>query len=209
MILILFVFCVHQNFWSSKREVMDKKNLCFYSNKCPWSKAFILELSQTPFKKDFQFMCVDPPISFQPPKWLKKVPTLMIKDESEPRVDGEVMNWLYEKKMMNQQQSTNQEVNNEPDGWSMAENVSFAKGVGYSFNDSDTATSGNGGSTIPGSFSFLNGGNAVGDKSSQDFYPGKGEQGRTKSKKEEMFDKQMEEYQRSREVGMPNAKRAM
>jgi hypothetical protein len=118
------------------------------------------------------------------------------------------MNWLYEKKMMSQS-SAAVVTNVDPDGWSMAENVSFAKGVGYSFNDSDTTTGGNGGSTIPGAFSFLNGGNAVGDKSSQDFYPGKGEQGRTRSKKEEMFDKQMEEYQQSREIGMPNTRKPM
>ena len=59
-----------------------------------------------------------------------------------------------------------------------------------------------------GSFAFLNGGNAVGDKSSQEYYPGKSEQGRNKSKKEEMFDKQMEEYQRSRDIGMPEQRRA-
>ena len=117
------------------------------------------------------------------------------------------MNWLYEKKMMTQTSNSNQETNSEIDGWSMAENVSFAKGVGYSFNDSDTSVQGNGGSTIPGAFEFLGGANAKGDKSSQDFYPGKSEQGRTRSKKEEMFDKQMEEYQRSRENGMPNVKR--
>ena len=192
---------------------MEKKNLCYYSTKCQWSKAFIIEISQTPYKKDFQFISVDPPITQTLPKWLKKVPTLFIQGETEPRTDGEVMNWLYEKKMMNQGNQANQgnqenqgptSQSLDPDGWSMAENVSFAKGVGYSFNDSDTTTGGNGGSTIPGAFSFLNGANGIGDKTSQDFNPGKGEQGRTRSKKEEMFDKQMEEYQQSREIGMPN-----
>jgi hypothetical protein len=32
--------------------------------------------------------------------------------------------------------------------------------------------------------------------------------GRTKSKKEEMFDKQMESYQRNRETGMPQRRAA-
>ena len=184
-----------------------KKHLCYYSSKCPWSKAFIMEISQTPFKKDFQFMSVDPPIQQQLPKWLKKVPSLLIQGEPEPRTDSEVMNWLYENKMKTQPSETQQ--NTDIDGWNSVENVSFHKGVGYSFNDSDTATQGNGGTTIPGSFAFLNGGNSVGDKSSQEYYPGKTEQGRTKSKKEEMFDKQMEEYQRSRDVGMPEFRRAM
>ena len=161
-----------------------------------------MELSQTSFKKDFQFISVDPPLQQQLPKWLKKVPTLVIQGEDEPRTDSEVMNWLYEKKMMTQN-SKKEEVD-EIDGWNSAENVSFAKGVGYSFNDSDLTVEGNGGTTIPGSFSFLNGKNSVGDKSSQDF---KTEQGRSRSKKEEMFDKQMEEYQRSRDMGMPQQKR--
>ena len=187
----------------------NKKHICFYSNKCQWSKAFITELSQTPFKKDFKFMCVDPPIQFTLPKWLKKVPTLVIQGEEEPRVDGEVMNWLYEMKMKQEPTNMNSSQSNDIDGWNSMEHSSFSKGVGYSFNDSDTSTQGNGGQSIPGSFAFLNGGSAMGDKSSQEFYPGKGEQGRTKSKKEELFDKQMEEYQRSREVGMPEARRAI
>ena len=188
---------------------MEKKHVCYYSNKCQWSKAFIMEVSNTPYKKEFQYVCVDPPLIQSLPKFLKKVPTLVIQGESEPRVDGEVMNWLYEQKLRNQ--SSQQEVSSssEPDGWNMAENVSFPKTFGYSFNDSDTTSTGNGGSTIPGAFSFLNGGPGAGDKSSQDFNPGRSEQGRTKSKKEEMFDKQMEEYQRSREIGMPQAKPRM
>ena len=112
---------------------MERKNICFYSAKCQWSKAFIQEISQTPFKAQFQFVSVDNNSNL--PKWLKKVPTLVIQGEPEPRVDGEVMNWLYEEKMKGQknvQQSNDLDL----DGWSAAENVSFAKGVGYSFNDS-------------------------------------------------------------------------
>jgi hypothetical protein len=63
--------------------------------------------------------------------------------------------------------------------------------------------------SIPGAFGFLNGANAAGDRSSQDFNPGKSEQGRNKSKKEELFDKQMEEYQRSRDAGMPQRRMPM
>jgi hypothetical protein len=54
-------------------------------------------------------------------------------------------------------------------------------------------------------FGFLNGGAASGDRSAQ----GMGDNGmrqepsRTKSKKEEMFDKQMEAYQRNRDNGLP------
>ena len=189
---------------------MERKHMCYYSNKCKWSEAFIKELSSTPYKKEFQFVCVDPPIRQQLPKFLKKVPTLVIQGENEPRVDGEVMNWLYEQRLKTQPSNITKVNSLEPDAWSMNENVSFPKGsFGYSFNDSDTSSGGNGGSLIPGAFSFLNGGSSIGDKSSNDFNPGRAEQGRTKSKKEEMFDKQMEEYQRSRDVGMPQAQPRM
>ena len=77
-----------------------------------------MELSQTSFKKDFQFISVDPPLQQQLPKWLKKVPTLVIQGEDEPRTDSEVMNWLYEKKMMTQN-SKKEEVD-EIDGWNSA-----------------------------------------------------------------------------------------
>jgi hypothetical protein len=63
--------------------------------------------------------------------------------------------------------------------------------------------------SIPGAFGYLSGANSTGDRTSQDFNPGKNEQGRNKSKKEELFDKQMEEYQRSRDDGMPKMRRPM
>lgn len=189
---------------------MERKNICYYSNKCKWSEAFIKELSNTSYKRDFIFICVDPPLRQPLPKFLKKVPTLVIQGEGEPRVDSEVMNWLYEQKLRQQPTNQTSAETSEPDGWSSLENVSFAKGFGYSFNDSDTSSGGNGGNLLPGSFSFLNGNSGVGDKTSNDFNPGRtGEQGRTKSKKEELFDKQMEEYQRSRDIGMPKPRMPM
>lgn len=189
---------------------MERKNICYYSNKCKWSEAFIKELSNTPFKKDFIFICVDPPLRQPLPKFLKKVPTLVIQGEGEPRVDGEVMNWLYEQRLKQQPNAQTAVESSDLEGWNPLENVSFAKGVGYSFNGSDTSSGGDGGNLLPGSFSFLNGNSGIGDKTSNDFNPGRtGEQGRTKSKKEELFDKQMEEYQRSRDIGMPQARRPM
>ena len=98
---------------------MERKHMCYYSNKCKWSEAFIKELSNTPYKKEFQFICVDPPIRQQLPKFLKKVPTLVIQGESEPRVDGEVMNWLYEQRLKTQPTSVTKVNSLEPDAWSM------------------------------------------------------------------------------------------
>ena len=175
------------------------------------------ELAQTPWANSFSFFCVDAEKRKGPlPVWLKKVPTLVINGEQQPRTDGDVMNWLSEMRLKNsgsgQRSGTGPGPAGsepEPEGWNTMEHSSFARGFGYSFQDADTTTQGNGGSTIPGAFSFLNGNNGVGEKTSQDYNPGKSEQGRNKSKKEEMFDKQMEEYQRSRDAGMPQQRRVM
>ncbi len=192
-------------------------HICFYSNSCKLSEAFIKELSQTPYKKDFRYVCIDPspnrpPLpSFLNPKVNSKasVPCILINGEPEARFGNDVMNWLYEKRMKDSSQQTSTKANTadgapggEPMGWNSMEHVSFAKGFGYSFNDSDTSTEGSGGAKLPGAFSFLNGQAAPGDRTGQDF-PGGSQQGRQKTKKEELFDKQMEAYQRAREEGMP------
>jgi hypothetical protein len=201
-------------------------NLCFYSNKCQWSKAFVMELSQTPWKSQFRFVCVDPGPQRPPlPKWLKKVPTIVIAGEEEPRTDADVMNWLYEKKMKEGgggrsggggggggAAEPGPSNGGDPEAFSMLENTSFARGFGYSGLDADTSTQGNGGLTIPGAFSFLHGGAAEGDRMGQN--PGganlQAPAGNTRrSKKEELFDKQMEAYQREREVGMPTGPKRM
>jgi hypothetical protein len=186
-------------------------HICFYSNRCKWSKAFLQELAQTPYKQDFRYVCVDPsPTRTKLPDWLKTVPSIVISGEGEPRVGSDVMNWLYEKKMVEATKATASA--SKPDGspgaadpmaWNIAENVSFSKGFGYSFNDSDTTAQGDGGLTITGAFGLLNGAAAVGDRNSQEFPGSTNQTGRSKSKKEELFDKQMEAYQRSREDGMP------
>jgi len=184
-------------------------HICYYSNKCQWSKAFLTELGQTPWTKQFRFICADPsPNRPQLPSWLKKVPTLVLSGEPEPRTDADVMNWLYEKKMKegSQQQGAGHQgpvpgAGGDPEAFSMMERVSFTKGFSYSGLDTDTSTAGDGGSTMPGAFSFLNGSSAHGDRS-QGSFPGAAAAGRNKSKKEELFDKQMEAYQREREMGV-------
>jgi hypothetical protein len=63
------------------------------------------------------------------------------------------------------------------------------------------STAGNGGSTIPGNFAFLNGSAA----------PGQAEGGLkqaiqnqgTRSKKESMFDQQLDSYKQQRDLGIP------
>jgi hypothetical protein len=181
-------------------------NLCYYSNKCQWSKAFVTELSKTPWKSQFRFVCVDPSPGRPPlPPWLKKVPTIVVAGEQEPRTDSDVMNWLYEKRMKEGEQvgaPTASQGAGEPDPFSMMEQMSFAKGFSYSGLDVDTSSQGGGGTTMPGAFSFLNGGASEGDRLSQQA-PAAAASSQRRSKKEEMFDKQMEAYQRDRNAGMP------
>jgi hypothetical protein len=188
---------------------MSGANLCYYSNKCQWSKAFVTELSKTPWKNEFRFICVDPsPSRPQLPTWLKKVPAIVIPGEPEPRTDSDVMNWLYEKRM--KEGDGNKQLGAapagpgsvEPEAFSMMEQMSFAKGFSYSGLDVDTSSQGAGGTTMPGAFSFLSGGAAEGDRASQGLTAAPANSQR-RSKKEEMFDKQMEAYQRDRESGMP------
>ena len=187
---------------------MSATNLCYYSNKCQWSKAFVTELAKTPWKNDFRFICVDPsPSRPQIPPWLKKVPTIVVAGEPEPRTDADVMNWLYEKRMKegngNKQQGAPEGgAGGEPEAFSMMEQVSFAKGFSYSGLDVDTSSQGGGGTSMPGAFSFLGGAAAEGDRASQGLTTAPANSQR-RSKKEEMFDKQMEAYQRDRESGMP------
>lgn len=187
---------------------MSGMNVCYYSNKCQWSKAFVTELAKTPWKNEFRFICVDAsPSRPQLPTWLKKVPAIVIPGESEPRTDADVMNWLYEKRLKEgngnkQGAGPGPASAAEPEAFSMMEQVSFAKGFSYSGLDVDTSSQGGGGTTMPGAFSFLSGAAAEGDRASQGLTTAPANSQR-RSKKEEMFDKQMEAYQRDRESGMP------
>ena len=63
---------------------------------------------------------------------------------------------------------------------------------------------------MPGAFTFLNGAAASSSQSAAGtgFAPAGGV-GTKKSKKEEMFDKQMEAYQRDRDSGMPRFQQRM
>ena len=180
------------------------ENICFYSNKCNWSKAFLTELANTPWKQSFRFICVDPSPNRAPlPSWLTKVPTLVIKGEQQPRTDGEVMNWLSEMKL---KQGVGlgggpSGTASEYEAFNMMEHQSFARGFGYSGIDVDTSAQGNGGYSIPGAFSFLNGAAATGDRTANAI-PSMADTAK-RSKKEQMMDQQMEEYIKERNRGMP------
>jgi hypothetical protein len=189
------------------------QNICFYSNKCLWSKAFLEELAQTPWKSSFRFVCVDPmPNGTRPqlPAYIKKVPTLVISGEGEPRTDGEVMNWISEMKLKSGSGGSSMgqvAKSSEPEAFNWMEQTSFAKGFGYSGLDVDTSAEGNGGYTMPGAFSFLNGNAAPGDRTGNQLPSMASVE--QKSKKERMMDKQMEDYMRERDKGMPQQRRPL
>jgi hypothetical protein len=178
------------------------EHICFYSNKCQWSKAFLTELATTPWKHNFRFVCVDPSPNRPPlPSWLQKVPTLVIKGEQQPRTDGDVMNWISENRMKQGGGGGAPQDPNELEGWNMMEHQSFAKGFGYSGLDVDTSTQGNGGMSMPGAFSFLNGAAARGDRTGNTI-PSMADTAK-RSKKEQMMDQQMEAYIQERNRGIP------
>ena len=186
-------------------------NICFYSNRCEWSKAFISEISQTVYHKDFRFICVDPaPNRPQLPAWLKQTPTLVISGEPEPRTNGEVMNWLYEKKMKEggakSSSSSNSASSNAADNSMEPEpfmDMEMGGGYGdqYSFLGTDTSAQGNGGMSMMHNFTFLGGQDAVGTREASSFQTTSSNSKR--SKKEELLDQQLQSYTQSRDAGIP------
>lgn len=186
-----------------------QKNICFYSNKCDWSKAFIKEIAGTSLKAQFNYICVDPDANTgrRPnlPAWLKKVPTLVIQGDQEPiKTDAEVMNWLYITKMrMNPGGGTNtpnfQLASAEPDAW-MASEMGGGLKDSYGFLDDQ-------GGMISHNFEIIgdggNGGSQASMPSGIGTRTGSEMPAAQKTQKEQLFDKQMDSYMRNRDTGMP------
>jgi hypothetical protein len=184
-------------------------HICFYSNRCDWSKVFVEEISKTNYAKEFRFICVDPgPSRPALPTWLKQTPTLVISGEPEPRTNSEVMNWLYERKMKEGSGSKSDGANNggsapaalEPEPYLDSE-MGGGYGDSYSFIGADTSAQGNGGMTMKHNFTYLGGGDAVSTREASNFQTTNSNAKR--SKKEEMLDAQMEQYKASRDIGIP------
>ncbi len=174
-------------------------HICFYSNRCEWSKAFIEEIVKTNYHKQIKFICVDPsPNRPQLPSWLKQTPTLVISGEPEPRINSEVMNWLYEQRLKDGE--VKGVKSSEPEPYLDME-MGSGYGDSYSFINDDTSTSGNGGLTMKHNFTYLNGQDSIGTKEASNFQTTNINEKR--SKKEQMLDAQMEQYMKSRDVGIP------
>jgi hypothetical protein len=104
------------------------------------------------------------------------------------------MNWVSEKKLLSR---PGQSTSAEPEPWVGTEmGGSLTKGFSFlGANDSNEAPLGN--------FEFLNGQGATGTRTASEMpNGGLGARGQQKTKKEDLFDKQMEEYMRQRNTGM-------
>jgi hypothetical protein len=192
------------------------KNICFYSNSCRYSKSFLTELKDSPFKANFDFVCVDGRVSelMSKYKWLKRTPTVIIRGEDEPKEYNEAVNWLAMQKLLLQGKNQGGGVGggggggdgsqgvvseaSEPEPWVGNEmGGSYTKGFSFiGANDTNEAPQGN--------FEFLNGGAAPGTKTASE-YPGGGlgARAQNKSRKEDMFDKQMQAYMQERGSAVP------
>jgi hypothetical protein len=179
-------------------------HICFYSNRCEWSKAFLEEISKTNYHAQFRFICVDPgPNRPQLPSWLKQTPTLVISGEPEPRTNSEVLNWLYEQKMKDGGGTKGSGAAPGPTEPEPYLDMEMGGGYGdqYSFIGTDTSAQGNGGFSMKHNFTFLNGQDSVSTREASNFQTTQTNSKR--SKKEEMLDQQMEQYKASREIGIP------
>jgi len=179
-------------------------HICFYSNRCDWSKVFIEEISKTNYHTDFRFVCVDPsPNRPQLPTWLKQTPTLVISGESEPRTNNDVMNWLYERKMQDGVKTGGSgaaAAAAEPEPYLDSE-MGGGYGDTYSFIGTDTSAQGNGGLSMKHNFTYLNGQDSVSTREATSFQTTSSNQKR--SKKEELFDQQYEQMMKGRDSFLP------
>jgi len=176
-------------------------HICFYSNRCEWSKAFIEEISKTNYHKDFRFICVDPsPQRPSLPNWLKQIPTLVISGEPEPRTNNDVMNWLYERKMQDGAKTAGAGAGAaaalEPEPYLDSE-MGGGYGDTYSFIGADTSAQGDGGLSMKHNFTYLNGQDGISTREASTFQTTNSNQKR--SKKEELFDQQYEQMMQNRE----------
>lgn len=81
---------------------MSQQHLCFYSTRSKYCSEFLEALAASPYVREFRFICVDaPPGGARPvlPPYVRAVPTLVIVGESEPRVDGRVMDWITDRRL--------------------------------------------------------------------------------------------------------------
>jgi hypothetical protein len=202
------------------------RHICFYSNRCKLSEALLGELAQTPYKNEFNYVCVDPsPNRPKLPGFLKKVPTFVIQGEEEPLVGNEAMNWIWVRRMQDPKGNSNSSIVN-PGSNEINSSQAGAGGAGgdmglgfwnplemgsagdsYSFLDQDTSVEGNGGYKMSQNFEFIGGSGGGSDMGGGNTNSGEratmGVMPIKKSTKELQFDNEMERYKQMRNMGVP------
>lgn len=193
-------------------------HICYYSNQCKWSEAFFQQLKGTPYASQFHFLCVDPgPNRPSLPQWLKQTPTLVIRGESEPRVNSDVMNWFYEQQMKD---SAAKQASNGQGGMSSELQPYTAMEMGFRYDDRYSflggadenpesngigggGGGGGGGSQLQHNFTFLNGQESMGTREASSIQMTSTND--KLSKKAQMLDQQYKMYMQDRDAGMPKA----
>jgi hypothetical protein len=193
----------------------QKRHICFFSRKCDTCILFLKELDRSAYLSEFAFQCVDGKPRAELPRFLKKVPTIVVKenDGSSNTLEGEdCVNWLFTRKMQEQTASRPAPAAAVPSQAmaQAAEVMEFNQielGGGremYSFIDEE-ATGGNGSLRILKNYDYIAGPPMI---SAQGQVIAPPSMAPKKSKKEEMFDAQFEAFQRDREMGMPKRRPA-
>lgn len=183
----------------NRRQPAQPENICFYSNKCDFCKAFFEELKKTPYKSEFRFICVDPsPHRPQLPSWLEKVPTLVIAGENTPLTDNMVYNWIFERKLKDGVQTDT--MANEPSAFLPGEMMGGIASDSYSYMD---------GSETLMNFDAREGAAPPLNPNQRGNEFPLGGRSPEKSRKEKQFDDEMQRYQRERDSAVPPMVRRM
>lgn len=189
----------------------QKRYICFFSRKCDTCILFLKELDRSGYLSEFAMQSVDGKPRADLPRFLKKVPTIVVKEDdgSSNTLEGEdCINWLFTRKMREQSASRSAPASALPSQAmeQAAEVMEFNQielGGGremYSFIDEE-ATGGNGSARILKNYDYIGGAPMIGAQGQM--MPPQAALGPKKSKKEEMFDAQFEAFQRDRDSGMP------
>ncbi len=189
----------------------QKRHICFFSRKCDTCILFLKELDRSSYLSEFAFQCIDGKPRSELPRFLKKVPTIVVKEDdgSSNTLEGEdCVNWLFTRKMREQAASRPAPAASVPSQAmaQAAEVMEFNQielGGGremYSFIDEE-ATGGNGSARILKNYDYIAGPPMISAQGQMMAPPAA--MAPKKSKKEEMFDAQFEAFQRDREAGMP------
>ena len=196
----------------------QKNYICYYSNRCKFCEHFLKELATMPLKTQFHFICVDPSTSRPAiPQSITQVPALILKGEPTPLLGNDAINWLATAKLqMAPSRGPGGTKPPNPEGMPEEPEAYFASEMGGGYSSAFTYINNQFeemGGTI-GNFEYLGGGGAgvstnmggamLGPGGISNQQTGLSDQGSKKvSAKEQLLQKQMDEYMARRDSGIP------